>query len=228
MGKLLHQLSASVISILVPVILIMTSVRLIMTPLFLQVEYARPGFPIDVYGFTVTDRLQYAPYAVNYLLNGETIDYLADLQFLNGVPLFNVRELHHMRDVKVVTQFAFTLTVVLFFVFLVCSLILWRKQPAEFWNAIYYGGIYTIALLVMVVVFAVLGWEYFFTLFHDLLFADGTWQFLYSDTLIRLFPEQFWFDAALTIGASSIVGAFGLIVLSRHFPRQSFDIPSPK
>jgi hypothetical protein len=28
-------------------------------------------------------------------------------------------------------------------------------------------------------------------LFHQIFFSAGTWMFLYSDTLIRLFPERF-------------------------------------
>jgi hypothetical protein len=31
-------------------------------------------------------------------------------------------------------------------------------------------------------------------------------MFNYSDTLIRLFPEKFWFDAALTISGLSLLG----------------------
>ena len=37
-------------------------------------------------------------------------------------------------------------------------------------------------------------------------FAAGTWTFEYSDTLIRLFPEAFWYDAALTIAGLSVGG----------------------
>ena len=65
----------------------------------------------------------------------------------------------------------------------------------------------------VVIVLAVVGWNVFFTGFHTLLFEDGTWYFLTSDTLIRLFPEQFWFDAALTVGALAVVGA-GVIWLA--------------
>ena len=34
--------------------------------------------------------------------------------------------------------------------------------------------------------------------FHRIFFAEGTWIFLRSDTLIRLFPIQFWIDVAVT------------------------------
>ena len=40
---------------------------------------------------------------------------------------------------------------------------------------------------------------------HDLLFPPGTWIFPFSDTLIRLFPEQFWRDALAAL-AGTLLG----------------------
>ncbi|MCK7530763.1 MAG: hypothetical protein MZV63_06815 [Marinilabiliales bacterium] len=42
----------------------------------------------------------WAPYAVDYLVNGADISYLGDLKFDDGTPLYNERELSHMEDVK--------------------------------------------------------------------------------------------------------------------------------
>ena len=39
-------------------------------------------------------------------------------------------------------------------------------------------------------------WD-FFAGFHSLFFEGDSWLFLYSDTLIRLFPIRFWQDAFL-------------------------------
>jgi integral membrane protein (TIGR01906 family) len=70
------------------------------------------------------------------------------------------------------------------------------------------------------VIIAALSWDTFFTSFHSIFFASGTWQFEYSDTLIRLFPEQFWFDAAVTIGALTILGASLFWLISRRYLAQ--------
>lgn len=86
----------AIMTLFTPLLLIMIGVRLVMTPVFLHIEYTRPGFPTDFYGFTEQDRLKYAPYALDYLLNGEDITFLGDLTFDNGQPLFNARELQHM------------------------------------------------------------------------------------------------------------------------------------
>ncbi len=52
-----------VTSILTPIVLLGLALRLMLSPLFLQVEYRMPGFPADTYGFSLEDRLRWAPYA---------------------------------------------------------------------------------------------------------------------------------------------------------------------
>ena len=47
-----------------------------------------------------------------------------------------------------------------------------------------------------------------FVWFHQIFFESGTWTFLFSDTLIRLFPERFWRDTFLAVGLLS--GGVGL------------------
>jgi len=46
--------------------------------------------------------------------------------------------------------------------------------------------------------------------------------FSYSDTLIRLFPVEFWFDATLTISVLSLAGGLLLALIGwrwRQIPR---------
>ena len=166
-----------------------------MSPAFLYFEYTRPGFPEDYFGFTIEDRLDYAPFAINYLLNASEITYLGDLTFPDGTPLFNARELRHMRDVKVMTQIAFGGALVIGLITLVAGTVL--RLSGRLSRALLQGSITTLSLIAAIVLVAIINWDGFFTGFHSLFFADGTWYFAYSDTLIRLFPEQFWFDAAM-------------------------------
>jgi integral membrane protein (TIGR01906 family) len=203
------------VTIALPFLLALISVRVVMSPLFLQVEYNRAGFPEDYYGFTQQDRLTYAPYALDYLLNGENIDFLGDLQFPDGSSMYNVRELHHMRDVKTVTQYAFGLAILGSILYVIAAIYLYRMQPRLLRNSLFSGALLTLGIIAAIVIIAVVNWDFFFTGFHTLFFASGTWRFEYSDTLIRLFPEQFWFDAALVIGGLTCIGA--LIILSCTF-----------
>lgn len=193
------------LAIVFPFLLILVAARLVMTPLFLHVEYTRPGFPADYYGFSAEERLVYAPYALQYLLNGEDINFLGDLRFPDGTDMYNVRELQHMRDVKLVTQITFIATVIVGLLAITTAITLKRLDPKSLRRALFSGSVITLTLIASIVIIAVLSWDTFFTTFHRLFFEGGTWQFAYSDTLIRLFPEQFWFDAALTIGGMAVI-----------------------
>jgi len=201
------------LTISVPILLVLLSARLVMTPLFLTIEYGRPGFPEDEYGFTREDRLDLAPYALNYLINNADIAYLGDLTFPDGTPLYNERELQHMEDVQIVTRAAFSFLLIAGLGAIAASFFLWRNPATRYAlrNGLFNGAILTLSLILAITVAAVGAWDFFFTTFHSLFFESGTWRFLYSDTLIRLFPEQFWFDASLTIGGLTVVGA--LVIL---------------
>jgi integral membrane protein (TIGR01906 family) len=180
-----------------------------MTPLFLQIVYNRPGFPEDFYGFTKQDRLEYAPGALQYLLNGEDITFLSNMRFPSGEALYNERELRHMRDVKVLTQYVYLATIIVGTAALLAALVLAARQETHRYlrQGLMYGALFALALVATIVIVAVVNWNVFFSGFHQLFFQGGTWRFEYSDTLIRLFPEQFWFEAALAIGGLTVIGA---------------------
>ena len=96
----LQTILSILVTLVVPVLLVLLCVRLVMTDTYLQLEYNKPDFPPDGYGFSLQDRLHYAPYALDYLLGSDGIDYLGKLTFPDGRPLYNPRELEHMVDVK--------------------------------------------------------------------------------------------------------------------------------
>lgn len=208
-------LAAWIVTLGVPVLLILGSVRPAMTPQFLSFEYHRPDMHVDPYGFTLEDRLRWGPLGIEYLVTDADISLLGDLTFTNGRPMFTERELHHMVDVKVVTRGAFFVLAAALVVVPLCALYLWRTgRRYQLREALLRGAVFTLGGIVAVVFGAVVAWDMFFGLFHRLFFADGTWVFYTSDTLIRLYPEKFWFDTALIIGVLVIGGALAIAGLT--------------
>jgi integral membrane protein (TIGR01906 family) len=53
--------------------------------------------------------------------------------------------------------------------------------------------------------YILLNFNNFFTRFHHLFFEGDTWLFRRDDTLIRLFPNDFWFDASAGIAGLTVV-----------------------
>jgi integral membrane protein (TIGR01906 family) len=212
-----------------PVFLVLIGVRIVTTDLFLRVEYNRPGFPSDPYGFSKQDRLHYAPYAVNYLLNDAGIDYLGDLTFDNGLPLYRAKELQHMEDVKTVMRAALKIHLALSVALAATvALLAWKKETrwALRWG-LSAGGIFTILLIVGLAVLIFANWTFFFDGFHEIFFKGNSWQFSNSDTLIRLFPEQFWFDAAMSIGFFTVLGAMVAMLAVWYWERRLVPPPIP-
>lgn len=203
------------IAFALPVIFVIGGVRLVMFPWFMNFEYTRPGFPVDYYGFTAEDRLEYGPLGIEYILNGEPISFLAKQQLpasqcwnATGADrpcaMFNAAELKHMEDVKFVAQIAFAVGTILFVLCAAAIILCLRMNYRTILHqALFNAGVITLGSIALLLVTAGIAWDFFFDTFHALLFEDGTWRFLYSDTLIRLYPEQFWFDAAVTIGLFS-------------------------
>ncbi len=97
----LYSVLGWLVTLLTPVVLVLTAVRLLMMPAFLSFEYNTPNFPADLYGFTQADRLYWSNIALDYLMNDAGIEFLGDLRFDDGSPVYNARELGHMVDVKI-------------------------------------------------------------------------------------------------------------------------------
>lgn len=212
-----------------PALLVLTNVRLVATETFLRLEYQRPGFPHDSYGFTLDDRLEYGPYGVRYMRENKPIEYLGALEY-DGEPLFRQKELDHMADVQSVTLVAFRLHAILLILFVVIAAALSRRQSTR-WilrQSLAGGGIFTVTMIVTLVVLIVASWDLFFEGFHTLFFEGDSWLFYHSDSLIRLYPEQFWFDAALAIGVMTVGGALAAIAgvwwWERHLGRQQASV----
>lgn len=220
------------IPLLIPLALIGLAVRILLTPLFLQFEYHLPDFPPDEYGFTTEDRLHWAPYGINYLLNEADISYLGGLKFDDGAPLFNERELSHMQDVKRVTQ-GFLRAWYLDLAILIL-LGLWARRAnwlAAFRLGLRRGGWLTLGLAALAGAVATVGasgsgdlfWQ-FFSDFHGLFFRGDTWLFAYSDTLIRLYPLRFWEDTVLYIGLIAAAGALGFAFGLKSHAASTHDV----
>lgn len=213
------------VAILVPLALIGLGIRALLTPAFLQIEYNMPYFPPDQYGFTREDRLKWAPYALDYLVNSADISYLGDLQFNDGTPLYNERELSHMADVKRVTKSALNVWYIALASLVMLGIWSWREEWMQTYRqGLMRGGWLMVGLAAAIGLIVVVGilvnpnifWN-FFAGFHALFFEGDSWLFLYSDTLIRLFPIRFWQDAFLYASIIALGGALGLAVGLKRF-----------
>lgn len=216
LSSILKKMAVGIVILVIPLWLSLSAVRLLLTDAYLSFEYNRVDFPADPFGMSKNERLEYAPLAIDYLVNNEPVSFLRDLRFPDGSAQYNDRELRHMADVQfvvrgvVVFHNVLTIALLAFAGWVVRSMTTRKLLRTTLRN----GAFLTLLIIFGLITYAALSWDYFFTQFHQVFFESGTWRFEYSDTLIRLFPEQFWFDAALTVGILTTLGALTLILIT--------------
>lgn len=214
-----------------PFFLGFTWITLVIHPLYPITEYRKESFPRDLHflseerqqeqglvPLTQEDRLELALVSVAYLQSWQSPDeviWMLDEQVLpyTGEKLFNEREIGHMIDVKVLTDVIRWVAIGTAVIVIAGLFYLLRDHATrlEGYRAIYHGGIATTVILIAIAGFILLGWSLFFQQFHELLFPPGTWTFAYTDGLIRLYPEVFFFDVGVIMSVGSLL--LGLVTL---------------
>ena len=229
-NKLFITVLRWLIIIAMPFLLTIFTMRLLIAwdwPSYPRFEYQR--IPPDAYGFTDEERLDLAEATLAYLRRpepaGDVIYLLEDLRLPgSSQPLYNPGEISHMLDVKIVAD-AFKQLLWLLALVVVGGLIFLLARPetqALGAKTMMQGGLLTAVILAVMGVLIGLAWNFVFVQFHELLFPPGTWTFAYTDSLIRLFPEKFWFDfGAIWVGGILTLGVmWGLVgyTLMRRLP----------
>jgi integral membrane protein (TIGR01906 family) len=207
----LYSVLGWLVTLLTPVVLVLTAVRLLMMPAFLSFEYNTPNFPADPYGFTQADRLYWSNIALDYLINDAGIEFLGDLRFDDGSPVYNARELGHMVDVKIALGNALQVWRISLGALVLLAIWAWLGGWIDAYrHGLGRGGWLTTIAIAGIILIVLLSFGVFFVAFHNVFFEAGTWMFEFSDTLIRLFPERFWRDIFIYVGVLS--GGAGLLI----------------
>jgi len=227
MNSLYPRFLQSLIIVLLPVLLVIGSVRLLNTDEYLTFEYGKTSFPADPFGFDRSQRVAYAGVNFRYVRGNQPIDALAKLR-LGDQLIYNARELKHMQDVQKTYQMTTRIWHFALGITLLAGLALAREvetRPALL-AALQAGGLLAVGLIAVTGVLALIAWRFWFVAFHQVFFAPGTWSFNNSDTLIRLFPEKFWFDAALTISGISLAGGLSLALIGWWLRPYQSSVPA--
>jgi integral membrane protein (TIGR01906 family) len=150
---------------------------------------------------------------IGYFNSGE--EYIDLTVEKDGQPftLFNDREVAHLKDVKGLFRLVYKILLgsgVYALVFVGVSLFWWRDKR-RLGQGLFFGGGLTLAATLALGVVIALDFDQFFLQFHLLSFANDFWMLdPATDYLIMLFPQGFWFDAAL---ACAVITAAGAVIL---------------
>ena len=139
-----------------------------------------------------------------------------DASLGSGEPLLDERERSHMGDVSRLVQLLAGVTVVAIIVAVVMGAWLRREPRRQGRVMLVAAGVVGLVAVLLAGIFAI-AFEPAFLVFHAIFFPPGTYLFSEGSNLIVLFPQGFWFDAALAAGASIVATA--LIATAIGFAR---------
>lgn len=210
---------SALIALSIPIIISVLSILVLLSPIFINLEYRRPGFPEDNYGFSTAERLKFGNQTRRYLISNDTLEDLQGLVFENGDPIYIDRELSHLEDVKIVLRGVLWVFYGASAIFVFGGSIArargWQKA---YFEGISLGGKITTGILILILAMTLVSFQALFTNFHLIFFEGDSWLFFYSDSLIRLFPVQFWQDIFLVFGILTLAGGvfLGWVVPARR------------
>ena len=146
------------IHVLFPIVIILTSVRLVLytADTWVKIEYRMPGFPVDLYGFSLDDRIYWSAIDIDYLLTEARINYFDEFTLDDGSPMHNDRELSHMQDVKNLLDTVWKVWASgIFFLLTLVAVLWWMDDRAIALRAVIAGSKLTVLLMIFLVIFLV-------------------------------------------------------------------------
>ncbi len=139
----------------------------------------------------------------------------------NKIPaVFDKRESAHLIDVKelIVKGGALLMFLILADIVLLSLLFFYSRRDVS--KVFVFSGIFG---LVLPVPLLLLRFSDLFFWFHSLFFTPGSWRFDAGSALIKLFPEQFFYDAFVRIIVGSVLFSIVFILIGFFLSGQGGD-----
>lgn len=213
MGSLRGTLAALVVGIAAALVVVALAILPFLNPVWVGFEQGRAQAGAWT-GFSEADLRAVTGSVLHDLVIGPP-DFAVEL---GGQPVLKERERQHMRDVRGVFAGFFLVAIgagaVLVAVFVLAR---GRDTRARLWWRLGRAGTAIVVVTVVGGAAGVLFFDAAFEAFHEIFFPAGNYLFdPRTDRLVQLFPEQFWVETTVGVGAAIIGLALGLRWLGRR------------
>ncbi|MDD5082965.1 MAG: TIGR01906 family membrane protein [Dehalococcoidales bacterium] len=162
---------------------------------------------------------------IDYFNGNAATPQINVLKLGHSSPLYNLKELTHLEDVRGLVQMLYVLQWVTLGLLALAAVVLIfldrRFRPGGASAALLWGGVVTLSLAGIFALWSVFGFNSFFILFHQLSFTNDLWLLDPSrDYLIMMFPGEFFYRAALIAFCGVVGSAVIFIVLGWYLRRR--------
>jgi integral membrane protein (TIGR01906 family) len=219
--RFVRQIAALLFIIALPVALVTTNVRIVANEPRVY-QYATDHYHTTATtGISRSELLRASGELRGYFNNGDDTIFIRVERKGQPISLFNDRETAHLQDVKNLFRESFRIeeAAIVFMLAYVVMVFLWAREGSvrSLAREVLASGILGLAVLLVLGGFAIMGFDAVWTKFHVVAFTNGNWEFdPATDHLIQMFPDDFWRDVTLWIGAATLAelallsGAAGL------------------
>ncbi|MCH8025896.1 MAG: TIGR01906 family membrane protein [Chloroflexi bacterium] len=226
-----RRFSALLFIIAIPVALITTNIRVAANEPRLY-EYAADHYDTPATTGIARSELLRASGELRDYFNNDTDTIFIRVQ-KDGAPisLFNPRETAHLRDVKTLFQASFRVqeATVLFALAYIVAVFIWAREGSmrTLARQIVLSGVISAAVVGVVGIVAVSGFERAFEQFHLIAFNNDLWKLNPNrDRLIQMFPQAFWENISLWVVLVTLVEVGVLAGVSGLYLRLTKDSTS--
>ncbi|WP_461829989.1 TIGR01906 family membrane protein [Aquifex sp.] len=195
------------LALLFPFVAVGISVRIAFNEWIIDYIYAKKDFPKDRYGLPDKYRKELAKLGLRAVLSDEAFEEFKRAKLPNGKPAFRQKEVKHMHDVKELLKKFFPAVYIATLLWIVGFLI---SRSPEYLILSGLTGILTLSLL-GILVFT--NYNKAFEIFHLIAFDPHSWRFRYTDTLLRIYPMKFWYEATKVVALMSFLFNFLTLLL---------------
>lgn len=192
------------VAILMPIILFGVSLNILLMPVYIRIEYAMPHISADKYGFSKAERYKWAAKTIDYLTSIRRTPYLVGFEFQKGAPVFSVREVAFIDNLKSSLRTTLTICNLSLAATFILGMFAWAGDWfLVFVNGVKRGGWLTIGSgsILGIVLITLKGIQPHF-------------DFQNTDTIMRLFPIRLWQDTLFYMVTSIVGGGFLLTLFS--------------
>jgi integral membrane protein (TIGR01906 family) len=207
---LVRQLAALLFIVALPVALVTTNIRIVTNEPRVY-QYATDHFhTTETTGIPRAELLRASAELRAYFNNNDdTIFVRVTAKDGQSISLFNSRETAHLRDVKTLFQGSFRVqeVSVVFVLAYVVAVFIWARENSLHTLAreMLVAAALSAAAIGVLGVIALAGFDTAFERFHVIFFNNDLWQLDPArDHLIQMFPDGFWRDVTLWIGAGTL------------------------
>ena len=233
--KILATLAKWLFILCLPALLITAAIRIEFSSLRLYMDGFEKYNISQTTGLSEPELKKAANGLINYYFNSDE-EYISLTVLKDGEPfeLFNQREVGHLKDVKALVQLnsRLLLGTAIYIGVYAGMCLFWRRKKylRNLARGTAIGSAVTLGMIVALGVGSMVGsFDQLFLQFHFLAFTNELWMLdPTKDYLIMLFPEGFWFDAAMLFGQITTGAAGTLLAVALVYLRRTRGIKTPK